>query len=96
LKARLRVTENGSVEAEGRVEERHHGRSYALLHSPGALLIGVDESRELPERHAVVLAGDLARLPFPELVSLIVHGRQSGVLRVLRQLGHAHGGLLAG
>jgi hypothetical protein len=82
LKARLRVTENGSVEAEGRVEERHHGRSYALLHSPGALLIGVDESRELPEQHAVVLAGDLARLPFPELVSLIVHGRQSGVLRM--------------
>jgi hypothetical protein len=82
LKARLRVTENGSVEAEGRLEERHHGRSYALLQSPGALLIGVDESRELPERHAVVLAGDLARLAFPELVSLIVHGRQSGVLRV--------------
>jgi hypothetical protein len=82
LQVRLRVTENGSVEAEGRVEERHRGRSYALLHSPGALLIGVDESRELPEQHAVVLAGDLARLPFPELVSLIVHGRQSGVLRV--------------
>ena len=82
MKSRLQIGESGVVEAEGRVDERHRGRSYALLHSPAALLIGVDEARELPERHAVVLAGDLARLPFPELVSLIVHGRQSGVLRV--------------
>ena len=44
----------------------------------------------------MVLAGDLARLPFPELVSLIVHGRQSGVLRVYGSLGHAHGGVRAG
>jgi Domain of unknown function (DUF4388) len=82
VKARLRFSESGAIEADGRVEERHRGRSYALLHSPGALLVGVDEDRELPERHAVVFAGDLARLPFPELVSLIVHGRQSGVLRI--------------
>jgi hypothetical protein len=78
----LRFSDSGAIEAEGRVEERHRGRWYALLHSPGALLVGVDEDRELPERHAVVFAGDLARLPFPELVSLIVHGRQSGVLRI--------------
>ncbi|MGH7336938.1 MAG: DUF4388 domain-containing protein, partial [Myxococcota bacterium] len=47
-----------------------------------ALLLGIDELRELPENHAVIVAGDLARIAFPELVSLIVHGRQSGVLRV--------------
>jgi hypothetical protein len=82
LKARLRISESGSVEAEGAIDERHRGRCYALLNSPGALLLGVEEARDLPERHAVVLAGDLARLAFPELVSLIVHGRQSGVLRV--------------
>ena len=82
MSARLRISESGAIEAEGRLDERHRGRSFGLLHSPGALLIGVDESRELPDRHAVVLAGDLARLPFPELVSLIVHGRQSGVLRI--------------
>ncbi len=82
MKTRLRIAENGGVEADGRVEGRHRGRSYALLHSPAALLLGVDEVRDLPERHAVLLAGDLARVKFPELVSLIVHVRQSGVLRV--------------
>jgi hypothetical protein len=82
LNARLRIDESGTVEAEGRLDDRHRERAYALLNSPHALLIGVDASRELPERHNVVLAGDLARLPFPELVSLIVHGRQSGVLRI--------------
>jgi len=45
-------------------------------------VIGVDELRDLPDSHAVVFAGDLARIAFPELVSVIVHGRISGVLRV--------------
>jgi hypothetical protein len=82
LKARLRISERGGVVLDGRIEERHWGRSYALLHGPGALVIGVDELRDLSDSHAVVCAGDLARIAFPELVSLIVHGRQSGVLRV--------------
>ena len=64
------------------MEERFRGRSYALLRAPSALLVGVDELRELPESHTLVLAGDLAQIAFPELVSLIVHGRISGVLRV--------------
>jgi hypothetical protein len=82
LKARLRITDKGAVEQDGRIEQRHRGRSYALLRTPAALLLGIDELRELPENHAVVFAGDLARIAFPELVSLIVHGRISGVLRV--------------
>src|SRR4029453_12269865 len=72
----------GAVELEGRADERLRGRSYVLLRTPPALLLGIDELRELPEQHAVVFAGDLARIAFPELVSVIVHGRISGVLRV--------------
>jgi len=34
LKARLRISERGGVELDGRIEERHLGRSYALLHGP--------------------------------------------------------------
>ncbi len=82
MKVRLRIADNGAVEGDGRVDTRHRGHSYALLHGPATLLIGVDEAHELPDRHAVVLAGDLSRLAFPELVSLIVQGRISGVLRV--------------
>jgi hypothetical protein len=82
VKARLRIAGDGSVELDGRVDARHRGRSFRLLSSPGALLVGVADDRELPNRHAVVLAGDLSRVAFPEIVSLIVHGRLSGVLRI--------------
>ncbi|TMA35657.1 MAG: DUF4388 domain-containing protein [Deltaproteobacteria bacterium] len=82
LKARLRIADEGGVELDGKIEQGHRGRSYALLATPAALLLGVDELRELPESHAVIFAGDLSRIAFSELVSLIVHGRQSGVLRV--------------
>ena len=50
LKARLRIAEKGAVELDGRIEERHRGRSYALLRTPAALLLGIDELRELPEQ----------------------------------------------
>ncbi len=82
MKARLRISGDGGVELDGRVDDRHCARSYALLNSPAALLLGVEEHREHPERHAAILAGDLSRIAFPEIVSLIVHGRISGVLRV--------------
>ena len=82
MKARLRISGDGGVELDGRVDDRHRARSYALLSSPAALLLGMEEHREHPESHAVILAGDLSRIAFPELVSLIVHGRISGVLRV--------------
>jgi hypothetical protein len=81
-KAQLQITREGEVVLAGRVDERHRGRSFALLRTPGPLLLGVDHDRELPDSHAVVLAGDLARIAFPELVSLIVQGRISGVLRM--------------
>src|SRR5262245_6700597 len=82
VKARLRIDEDGGVAVDGRIDPRHHGRSFALLSSPAGLLLGVDDPRELPGDHGVVLAGDLAKIAFPEIVSLIVHGRHSGVLRV--------------
>jgi hypothetical protein len=82
LKAQLQITRDGQVELQGRVDERHRCRSFELLRTPGPLLVGVASDRELPASHAVVLAGDLARIAFPELVSLIVQGRISGVLRV--------------
>jgi hypothetical protein len=82
VKSRLRIAEQGAVELDGRIDGSHRGRSYALLRTPAALLLGVDELHELPEQHAVIFAGDLARIAFPELVSVIAHGRQSGVLRV--------------
>ncbi len=67
---------------DGQVDERHREHCYALLDSPNALLIGVEDESELPEGTAVILAGDLSRIAFSELVSLIAHGRLSGVLRI--------------
>lgn len=44
MKARLWISEQGGVELDGRIEERHRGRSYALLTGPG---LGMDELRVL-------------------------------------------------
>jgi hypothetical protein len=82
VKAQLRIAGDGGVELDGCVDERHRARSYELLSSPAGLLLGVEEHRELSETHAAVLAGDLSRIAFPEIVSLLAHGRISGVLRV--------------
>ena len=80
--ARLRIGEDGKVRGEGAVDPAQRGRSYSLLNTPEALFLGADAARDLPEDHAVILVGDLSRVAFPEVVSLVAHGRLSGVLRV--------------
>lgn len=82
MSGRLRSRKDGGVDLDARAAERLAGRSYALLASPPELLVGVDEERDSPAGHALILAGDLARVAFPEVVSLIAHGRTSGLLRV--------------
>jgi hypothetical protein len=82
VRARLRIGGDGGVELDGAVDERHRARSFTLLTSPAGLLIGIDDPRELPGGHAIALAGDLSRISFAEIVSLIAHARKSGVLRV--------------
>ena len=78
---RLRIDWEGSARLEGGSWQQHCGRSYALLDAGSAVLLGVEEPDE-GEAVAPILAGDLSRVAFPELVSLIAHGRISGVLRV--------------
>lgn len=82
MNSRLRFSKDGRVRLDGDVDERHRERSYALLASPRALLLGVEAGREAPEGCAAMMAGDLSRVAFTEVVSLIAHGRLSGVLRV--------------
>lgn len=79
---RLRIGRESGAEIEGEIDEGHRGRSYALLPTPGMLLLGVAEDRGAPEGCAPILAGNLSRVAFPEVVSLIAQGRISGVLRV--------------
>jgi hypothetical protein len=78
----LRIGRDGRVALDGDVDERQRERSYALLTAPRALLLGVEAGREAPESGALIFAGDLTRIAFTEVVSLIAHGRTSGVLRV--------------
>ncbi len=82
MDAKIRIAGDGSVQLDGHVDVAHRGRSYTLLNAPEMLMLGVDEARYLPQDHAVILVGDLSRIAFPEIVSLITHGRVSGVLRV--------------
>jgi len=82
VSGRLRSTKGGGVDLDARAGERLAGRSYALLASPPELLVGVDEERDSPAGHALILAGDLERVAFSEVVSLIAHSRTSGLLRV--------------
>jgi hypothetical protein len=70
------------VQLDGDVEAAHRGRSYSLLNAPEMLMVGVDEACTFPEDHAVILVGDLSRIAFPEIVSLITQSRLSGVLRI--------------
>ena len=82
MDAKVRIAADGSGRLDGNVDAAHRGRAYALLNAPEMLMLGVDEARFLPEDHAVILLGDLSRITFPEIVSLITQGRVSGVLRV--------------
>lgn len=79
----IRVGEPGGLEASEGALEQLAGGVFALLDGPERLLIAVrgHESDAAPVR--ALLAGDLARVAFPEIVSLVVHGRLSGVLQVI-------------
>ncbi len=79
----LRIAEDGRVELDEAARRSLAGRNYTLFRSPGAVLVGL-EATELAAGvpGAVVLAGDLARVAFPEVVSLVANARISGVLRV--------------
>jgi hypothetical protein len=78
----LRIDEDGTLALDDATRERLAGRSLSVLAAPGDLLVGVpaDDGAEPPAR--LMLAGDLAHVAFPELVSLVAHARASGVLRV--------------
>jgi hypothetical protein len=82
LDAKLRIGGRGSAQLDGEIAVEQRGRCYSLLRTPEMLLLGVEEERFLPEDHAVILVGDLSRIAFPEVVSLVSHARLSGVLRV--------------
>lgn len=82
MSARIQIAKNGRVRLQGEVSDRHRERGFALVDTPASLLLGVDELREAPEGKTLVLAGDLGQVPFPEVVTLIAHGRRSAVLRV--------------
>ena len=79
---RLRIDWEGSARLEGESWQQRCGRSYVLLGSPDQVLLGVDAGEDDECERVPVLAGDLSRVPFPELVHLISQGRLSGVLRV--------------
>ena len=77
---RLRIDWEGSARLEGESWQQRCGRGYALLDGADEVLLGVEAGDE--ESRVPILAGDLARVAFPELVNLIAHGRISGVLHV--------------
>lgn len=78
----LRIDEDGALTLDEETRERLRGCRLSVLLAPGDLLVGAmaDGGAEPPSR--LMLAGDLAHVAFPEVVSLIAHARATGVLRV--------------
>lgn len=76
----LRIDARGRPSLDAASGKRLAGREYRLRVGPDDLVIGVAATSDSPLRP--VLAGDLGRVCFPEIVTLIVHARASGVLRV--------------
>jgi len=79
----IRVGSDGRVEASPEALERLSEGVFTLLSGPSRLLLGVSRERPDAPSARAVLAGDLARVSFSEIVSLLVHSRASGVLRVI-------------
>jgi Domain of unknown function (DUF4388) len=77
----LEISDDGCPELDGESAEQLAGRRYALLEAPAELLVGVAWEHAGSEGR-VVLAGDLSRISFPEVVSLVAQARATGVLRV--------------
>jgi len=78
----LKIAEEGAHQVDESTQERLAGRCYTLVDTPPDLLVGVPWSSDSAAAERVILAGDLERIAFPELISLITHNRTSGVLRV--------------
>jgi uncharacterized protein DUF4388 len=86
LEGWLRIDARGRASLDDDSSERLAGRSYRLGSGPEAILLGIEGTQsDTPLRP--VLAGDLARIAFPEIVTLIVQARASGVLRVATDSG---------
>jgi hypothetical protein len=81
----LRIDARGRASLDAGSGERLAGRSYRLAGGPDELLVGIESDGDAPVR--AVLAGDLARISFPEIVTLVVQSRSSGVLRVVTDSG---------
>lgn len=78
----LDIGRGGAVRLDEASAERLSERRYALVATPEALLVGVVSDGVAAPAGRVVLVGDLSRIAFSEVVSLIAHTRTSGVLRV--------------
>jgi len=78
----LKIAKDGAHQVDEGTHERLGGRCYSLVPTPPDLLVGVPRHRDAALAEQLILAGDLTHVAFPELVSLIVHVRTSGVLRV--------------
>jgi len=81
LEGWLRIDAEGRPSLDPASAERLAGRDYRLTVGPDDLLVGIAASSD--SRLRPVLAGDLGGVNFPEIVTLIVQARASGVLRVV-------------
>jgi len=79
----IRVAADGRLEASEAAHEQLARGTFWLLAGPERLLLGVAGHDPQTEPTRALLAGDLARVAFPEIVSLVVHSRISGVLQVV-------------
>jgi hypothetical protein len=80
LEGWLRIDARGRASLDAASGERLAGRSYRLASGSDEIVVGLEEPAGGESR--AVLAGDLARIAFPEIVTLIVQARAGGVLRV--------------
>jgi hypothetical protein len=78
----LEIDENGAAVLDEGSRKRLASHAYALAPSPPALLVGLERGRVGAGAGKVILAGDLGRIAFSEIVSLVVQTRASGVLRI--------------
>jgi hypothetical protein len=79
----LEVVKEGAHRSDEDTRERLAGRRYTLIPSPPDLLVGAPNDVVDEPAAAIILAGDLSYIAFPELISVIAHARTSGTLRVM-------------
>jgi hypothetical protein len=79
----LEFAKEGAHRSDQGTREGLAGRRYTLVPTPPDLLVGVPCHAVCEPAAPVILAGDLAHISFPELISLIANTRTSGALRVM-------------